>query len=142
MAIRSVATTDTLNTFRTTFNSLAGSDVGDLTSLNTSDKSSLVSAINEAFGATSSFTLRDSSSTTQAISGGDTLNVVGSNNINAVVSATDTLTVSLDNTLSGITSLGIGSVTATGNIEAATMTINSTSVATQPFAIAQAIALG
>ena len=32
MAIRSVATTDTLETFRTTFNSL-GTDVGDLTSL-------------------------------------------------------------------------------------------------------------
>ena len=69
MAIRSVATTDTLNTFRTTFNSHA-TDTGDLASLNTSAKGSLVAAINEAFGATSSFTLRDSSSTTQAISGG------------------------------------------------------------------------
>jgi hypothetical protein len=137
MAIRSVATTDTLNTFRTTYNLTAGTDIGDLTTLSTSHKSSLVGAINEAFGATSSFTLRDSTSTTQAITGGDTLNVIGSNNINAVVSATDTLTVSLDNTISGITS-----VTASGTIAAGTMTMGGKTVATQPFAIAQAIALG
>ena len=30
MAIRSVATTNTLETFRTTFNSLSGTDIGDL----------------------------------------------------------------------------------------------------------------
>ena len=141
MAIRSVATTDTLNTFRTTFNSHA-TDTGDLASLNTSAKGSLVAAINEAFGATSSFTLRDSSSTTQSISGGDTLNVVGSSNINAVVSATDTLTISLNATMSGITSIGVGAITATGTIEANILTENSIRVATQPFAIAQSIALG
>ena len=31
MAIRSVATTDTLETFRTTFNSLSSTDIGDVT---------------------------------------------------------------------------------------------------------------
>ena len=42
MAIRSVATTDTLETFRTTFNSL-GTDVGDLGSLSgVTAKSSIV----------------------------------------------------------------------------------------------------
>jgi len=46
MAIRSVATTDTLDTFRTTFNSLASTDIGDVASLTTS-ASTVVGAINE-----------------------------------------------------------------------------------------------
>ena len=45
MAVRNVATTSTLEGFRTTFNSL-GTDVGDLSSLNTTDKSAIVAAIN------------------------------------------------------------------------------------------------
>ena len=184
MAIRSVATTDTLETFRTTFNTL-GTDAGDLDSLNTTDKSSLVAAVNEALAGTSQFTLRDSTSTTQTIEGGDTLNVIGSNNINAVVSATDRLTISLDTTVTGLTSLtsttltdgtasissgaitGVTNLTASGTITDGTLNIasgsitsmvnvtgsgtanfttdvqvNSVSVATKPFAIAQAIALG
>ena len=46
MAIRSVATTDTLDTFRTTFNSLAATDLGDVATLSTS-ASSIVGAVNE-----------------------------------------------------------------------------------------------
>ena len=46
MAIRSVATSSTLEGFRTTFNSL-GTDVGDLASLGTTDKTSIVAAVNE-----------------------------------------------------------------------------------------------
>ena len=46
MAVRSVATTDTLETFRTTFNTLAGTDIGDPATLSTS-ASSIVGAINE-----------------------------------------------------------------------------------------------
>ena len=130
MAIRSVATTDTLETFRTTFNSL-GTDVGDLSNLNTTDKSSIIAAVNEALGATFTFTLRDESSTTQVIQGNDTLNVVGSGGIAATVSATDTLTISLDSTITGLTSL-----------DATTLTEGSVRVATRPFAIAQAVALG
>src|SRR6056300_787731 len=104
MATRSVVTTDTLETFRTTFNSL-GTDVGDLTDLSTSNKSSVVAAINEAIGGVNNFTIRDSSSTTQTIIGGDTLNFVGSGGITATVSATDTLTIAADSsivTLSGL----------------------------------------
>ena len=130
MAIRSVATTDTIETFRTTFNSLS-SDSGDLDNLNTSNKSNLVAAINEALAGTSSFILRDSSSTTQTITGGDTLNVIGDTNIAFTVSATDTLSVSLNSTITGLTSL-----------DATTLTEGSVRVATRPFAIAQAIALG
>ena len=96
MAVRSVATTDTLETFRTTFNSHA-TDTGDLASLATSDQSSLVAAINEINTSVSAtgFILRDTSSTTQTIVAGNTLNVVGSSGISAVVSATDTLTISI-----------------------------------------------
>jgi hypothetical protein len=177
MALRSVATTDTINTFRTTFNSLA-SDVGDLSNLNGSETSSIVAAINEALAATSSFTLRDSSSTTQAISGGDTLNVVGvSNETTVVVSPTDTLTIGLESDISGLNSLtattltggsvelsghsvrtsdssvlqvndsitvsNSGAVSGVTTLSATTdVTINNVSVATKPFAIAQAIALG
>ena len=46
MAVRSVATTDTLDTFRTTFNSLASTDIGDVATLSTS-ASTVVGAINE-----------------------------------------------------------------------------------------------
>ena len=46
MAVRSVATTDTLDTFRTTFNSLASTDIGDVATMTTS-ASTVVGAINE-----------------------------------------------------------------------------------------------
>ena len=46
MAIRSVATTDTLDTFRTTFNSLASTDIGDVATLSTS-ATTVVGAVNE-----------------------------------------------------------------------------------------------
>ena len=96
MAVRSVATTATLETFRTTFNRHA-TDTGDLASLGTTDQTSLVAAINEINTSVSAtgFILRDTSSTTQTIVAGNTLNVVGSSGISAVVSATDTLTISI-----------------------------------------------
>ena len=102
MATRSVATSDTLETFRTTFNSL-GTEVGDLTDLSTANKSSVVAAINEAIGGVNNFTIRDSSSTTQTIIGGDTLNVIGSGGITATVSATDTLTIGADTSIATLT---------------------------------------
>ena len=46
MAVRSVALTDTLETFRTTFNSLSSTDIGDLAGL-TTIATSVVGAINE-----------------------------------------------------------------------------------------------
>src|SRR6056300_1363353 len=131
MAVRSVALTDTLETFRTTFNSL-GTDVGDASTLTTT-ATNVVGAINELNASTySGFTIVDSgSSTTQAISSGDTLTFTGDSNISAAVTATDTVTFSLNSSISGLSS-----------IDSASITINSVNVATQPFAIAQAIALG
>ena len=95
MAVRSVATTDTLGTFRTTFNSHA-TDTGDLSSLGTTAKSSLVAAINEINTSVTAtgFVLSDGS-TTQTVVSGNTMTVTGSSGITAAVSATDTLTVSI-----------------------------------------------
>ena len=177
MALRSVATTDTLGTFRTTFNTLA-TDVGDLSGLLTTEQSSLVGAVNEVLNTSFSFTLRDSTSSTQAISQNNTLNVVGDSNISVTVSVTDTLNVVLNSSITGLTSITSGSIQITGssidttdssslslqNTVSITPTgtitgvvslsgsgtanfttdlqVNSVSVATKPFAIAQAIALG
>jgi hypothetical protein len=146
MAARTVVTTDTLETFRTTFNSLSQTDIGDPATLTTT-ATSIVGAINELDSAiltAGSFTFRDSTSTTQTISTSDVLTFAGtSNQITATVSATDTVTFSLNSTISGITSL-----TASGTIQGSTVNgttdvkVNGISVATKPFAIAQAVALG
>ena len=187
MAARTVVTTDTLETFRTTFNSLSSTDIGDPATLTTT-ATSVVGAINEldsAILAAGSFTFRDSSSTTQTVSTGDVLTFAGtSNQITATVSATDTVTFSLNSSISGITSLtassditagviklisntvkttdstplvlqevisvsntgsitGVSSITGSGTANFTTdIQINSVSVATRPFAIAQAVALG
>ena len=133
MAARTVLTTDTLETFRTTFNSLSGTDIGDVAGLTTT-ATSVVGAINEinsAVVATGFQIADDTSSVTQQIVSGDVFRISSGSNITATVSATDTLTVSLNSTITGVTSF-----------DATTITENSVRVATQPFAIAQAVALG
>ena len=143
MAARTVATTDTLETFRTTFNSLSQTDIGDPATLTTT-ATDLVGAINEvASEHYSGFTIVDSgSSTTQSIAGGDTITFAGDSNITASVTATDTVTFTLNSSISGLTSISTGSLTASGTIEGTTITENNVRVATRPFAIAQAVALG
>ena len=100
MAFKTISQTDTLETFRTTFNALSQDDFGDIATLSGAiSATNLVDAMNETISiATSSagFTIEDSSSTQQIVGGGDTLTVLGtSNEIDAVVSATDTLTIGL-----------------------------------------------
>jgi len=143
MAARTVATTDTLETFRTTFNSLSQTDIGDPATLTTT-ATDLVGAINEvASEHYSGFTIVDSgSSTTQSIAGGDVITFAGDSNITASVTATDTVTFTLNSSISGLTSISTGSLTASGTIEGTTITENNVRVATRPFAIAQAVALG
>ena len=143
MAARTVALTDTLETFRTTFNSLSQTDIGDPSSLTTT-ATSVVGAINELNASTySGFTISDSaSSVTQSIAGGDNVTFAGDSNITIAVSDQDTVTYTLNSNISGITSIGTVSLTASGTIEGATITENSVRVATRPFAIAQAVALG
>ena len=162
MTARTVATTDTLETFRTTFNSLSQTDIGDPATLTTT-ATDLVGAINEvASSHYSGFTIVDSSSsTTQSIAGGDTITFAGDSNITASVTATDTVTFTLNSSISGLTSIsattitdgtatltsgsltGIVNITGSGTANFTTdVQVNSVSVATRPFAIAQAVALG
>ena len=131
MTARTVLTSNTLEEFRTTFNSLSSTDIGDTATLTTT-ATSVVGAINEVNSAvTTAFTIADDSSTTQKISSGDVFRISGGSNMGATVTATDTLTIDLSSTITGLTSL-----------DSASLTINGVPVSTQPFAIAQAIALG
>ena len=120
MAVRNIAVTDTLETFRTEFNALALNDFGDIATLSGAiSATNLVGAMNETISiATSSagFTIEDSSSTQQIVGGGDTLRVFGtSNEIEAVVSATDLLTIGLPSAVSITTSVTAPTV-STGNM--------------------------
>jgi len=130
MAVRNIAVTDTLETFRTEFNALALNDMGDIATLSGAiSATNLVGAMNETISiATSSagFTIEDSSSTQQIVGGGDILRVFGtSNEIEAVVSATDTLTIGLPSAVSITTSVTAPTVTG-GSIQITGNTITAT----------------
>ena len=136
MAVRNIATTDTLETLRPPFNSL-GTEVGDVATLTTT-ATNISAAINELNSSvTAAFTIKDSTSTIQQISAGDVFSFVGDSNITATVSATDTMTITLNSNISGLNSISGTTINATS-----TLTENNIRVATQPFAIAQSIALG
>ena len=120
MAVKNIAVTDTLETFRTEFNDLAANDFGDIALLSGSiSATNLVEAMNETLSvatSTAGWTIEDSSSTRQIIGGGNVLRVFGtSNEIEAVVSAIDTLTIGLPNAVSLVTSLTAPTVNA-GNL--------------------------
>ena len=102
MAFKTIAKTDTLETFRTTFNALSQEDFGDIANLSGAiSATNLVDAMNETIGiatSTAGWTIADDTSTTQIIGGGDTLTVLGtSNQIQSIVSSPDTLTLSFPN---------------------------------------------
>ena len=131
MAVKNIAVTDTLETFRTTFNDLALNDFGDIANLSGSISSTnLVDAMNETISiatSTAGWTIEDSTSTQQIIGGGDTLKVFGtSNEIEAVVSATDLLTIGLPSVVSITTSVTAPTV-STGNMSLANGSITDTS---------------
>ena len=120
MAVKNIAVTDTLETFRTTFNDLAANEFGDIANLSGSiSATNLVEAMNETISiatSTAGWTIEDSSSTQQIIGGGNILRVFGtSNEIEAVVSATDTLTIGLPNAVSVVTSISAPTIHA-GNL--------------------------
>ncbi len=127
MAVKFIAETDTLEQFRQEFNDLSANQFGDIANLSGSiSATNLVDAMNETISIASStagWTIRDESSTTQIIGGGNILSVLGTaNQIQAVVSATDTLTLSFPNDVTipnSLTALGtthtFGSVEISGN---------------------------
>jgi len=130
MAVRNIAVTDTLETFRTEFNDLAANDFGDIANLSGAITSTnLVDAMNETISiatSTAGFTIEDSTSTQQIIGGGDILRVFGtSNEIEAVVSATDTLTIGLPDAVSITSSVTAPTVTG-GSIQITGNTITAT----------------
>ena len=137
MAIRSIAQTDTLETFRTEFNALARDDFGDIASLSGAiSATNIVDAMNETISiatSTAGFTIADDTSTTQIVGGGDTLTVLGTaNQIQTVVSATDTLTLSfpndvtISNDLTVTNNLNTSGISTLGTIEFNGNTIRST----------------
>ena len=131
MAVRNIAVTDSLETFRTEFNALAANDMGDIANLSGSiSATNLVDAMNETISiatSTAGFTIRDSSSSTQLIGGGDVLSILGTTNeIEAVVSATDTVTIGLPNAVSITTSVTAPTL-STGNMSLANGSITDTS---------------
>ena len=130
MAVKNIAVTDTLETFRTEFNDLAANDFGDIANLSGAITSTnLVDAMNETISiatSTAGFTIEDSTSTQQIIGGGDILRVFGtSNEIEAVVSATDTLTIGLPDAVSITSSVTAPTVTG-GSIQITGNTITAT----------------
>ena len=138
MAVRNIAVTDTLETFRTEFNALAANDFGDIAGLSGSiSATNLVDAMNETISiatSTAGFTIADDTSTTQIVGGGDTLTVLGTaNQILTVVSATDKLTLSFPNDITIPNNLTVtnnvtasGSTHTLGTIEISGNTLRST----------------
>jgi hypothetical protein len=127
MAVKFIAETDTLEQFRLEFNDLSANQFGDIANLSGAiTATNLVAAMNETISiatSTAGWTIRDETSTTQIIGGGNTLSVLGtSNQIQAVVSATDTITFSFPNDVTipnNLTALGtthtLGSFEINGN---------------------------
>ena len=157
MAVRSVANTDTLDTFRTTYNLTAGTDIGDMTTLATS-ASSIVGAINEVRSATllTGWIISDGG-TTQTVHAGNTLTIAGtSNEVDVAVSSTDTLTIGLPNNVTLAGTLTVSTIAnATSDLDKFLVSdsgvikyrtgaefASDVGTATQAFAIAQAVALG
>ena len=123
MAVKFIAETDTLEQFRTTFNELCAQDFGDKANLSGAiSATNLVDAMNETISiatSTAGWTIRDETSTTQIIGGGNTLSVLGtSNQIQAVVTVPDTLTLSFPNNVTIPNNLTVTGTTSTfGSVE-------------------------
>ena len=126
MAARTIATTQTIEDLRTTFNALSETDFGDKATLAGGiSATTLVGAVNEIFAtaaAAGGYIMTDGSNN-QTVDSGQTVTFSGtSNEIETTVSATDTLTIGLPNAVAITTSLTIGGV--------AVPTISSTSTLT------------
>ena len=134
MAVRSIATTDTLETFRTEFNNLAALDFGDIATLDsTLSASTVIGAVNELSAQVSAnlgIFIEDASSSRQQVGAGQTLNFRGtSNQVDLTVSATDTLTASLPNDVTIPNNLTVTSqASAVTGVFGSTLTIGSGSI--------------
>lgn len=140
MAIRKINLTDSLETLRSQFNTLAAQDFGDIANLDSSITStSIVGAMNELItfvSAAEGFFVVDSTSTRQLVGSGQELTFLGTTNESTVqVQSPDTVVVGLpaDVTISSSLSVGASGIqtTSNGNItadgELRTNTINDKS---------------
>lgn len=87
-------------------------------------------AIGDGSSLYSNITFIDDSSTTTNISLGDSFTISGGSNMTSTITGSS-ISLDLNSTITGLTSL-----------DSAALSINGVAVSTQPFAIAQAIALG
>jgi len=125
MAARTVLTTNTLEEFRTTFNSLSSTDIGDPGALTTT-ATSVVGAINEVNSAITANDLDFSADggTPGSVSDAQTFVLSGTGNqIVTTADGSQTVTFALASNISGVTSF-----TATGTIEGGTITDGTASI--------------
>lgn len=125
MAVKNISGTDTLETFRTTFNDLAANDFGDADLLASAGISatSVVGAVVELssqIGTGQGHYIRDASSTVQLIAPGNTVSFLGtSNQITATVSSPDTVTLAFP------TNVTVTNLTVSGTLNGQTVTFPS-----------------
>lgn len=125
MAVKNIAVTDTLETFRTQFNDLAANDFGDAATLSAAGISatSVVGAVVELsaqIGTGEGHYIRDASSTVQLIAPGNTISFLGtSNQITATVSSPDTVTLAFP------TNVTVTNLTVNGTLNGQTITFPS-----------------
>ena len=125
MAVKKINGTDTLETFRTTFNDLALNDFGDAALLASAGISatSVVGAVVELssqIGTGQGHYIRDASSTIQLIAPGNTVSFLGtSNQITATVSSPDTVTLAFP------TNVTVTNLTVSGTLNGQTITFPS-----------------
>ena len=114
MAARTVLTTDTIETFRTTFNSLSETDIGNLNSLSTTEKSSIVGAINELSTTSFSVFIVGDDSTLSTLTTGGELVIAGCNNI-STTTADGRFSITLASSITGIDDITAGAVQILNN---------------------------
>ena len=127
MAVRQIAITDTLETFRQQFNALSGTDFGDIATLDSSIAStSIVGAMNEVVSLVTSaegIFVEDASSSRQVLGAGETLRFFGtSNQLDMTVSAPDTVSVSLTNNVTIPNNLTVTNALDAVSVSAGTIT--------------------
>ena len=135
MAIRQINATDSLETLRSQFNTLAAQDFGDIANLDSSiSATSIVGAMNELItfvSAAEGFFVVDSTSTRQLVGGGQELTFLGTANETTVqVQPTDTVLIGLpadvqiSSTLQvggNITTTNSGNMTVAGTLKTTTI---------------------
>ena len=129
MAIRQINATDSLETLRSQFNTLAAQDFGDIATLDSSISStSIVGAMNELItfvSAAEGFFVVDASSTRQLVGGGQELTVLGTaNEVTVQVQPTDTISIGLPADVQVSSSLQVGGNISTTN--SGNMTVSGT----------------